>query len=260
MPHPIRSSRPFRLTAGAAGIAALALAPAASADGGAYDGARVQQAAGTSAAAITSAVDAFRADLGGQNNGVAPGSQGAGRREINWDAVPDALAAPANLPLDQFRGRGALFATPGKGVRVSANQGIAPIEFDELDRRSSARFTTFSPQRLFTSVGSNVTDVRFVVPGSATSATVSGFGAVFTDVDRPGSTRIAYYDRSNRVLGRYVVPASPGSETLSFLGARFPGARVARVRITTGDAPIGTQRRGVDVAAMDDFVYGEPSA
>ena len=261
-----RSPRPFRLAAGALGAlgaaAALAFAPSAqAADGRAMDDGRVQQAAGTSAAAIQSAVDAFRADLGGQNNGVTPGSQGAGRREINWDAVPDALAAPANLPLDQFRARGALFATPGQGVRVSANQGVAPIEFDELDRRSSARFATFSPQRLFTAVGSNVTDVRFVVPGSNTPATVSGFGAVFTDVDHLGSSRIAYYDRSNRLLARYLVPASPGSETLSFLGVNFPGERVARVRITSGNAPIGVrERRGVDVAAMDDFVYAEPSA
>ena len=60
------------------------------ADGGAPP-VNVQQAAGTSAAAIQSAVDAYRADLGALNPNVA-GSFGSGRREINWD-VPDAFAA-----------------------------------------------------------------------------------------------------------------------------------------------------------------------
>ena len=249
-----------RLIPAVAGLAALAVVPAAEARS-AGSTPRVQQAAGTSAAAIQSAVDAYRADLGGANNANAPGTQPSGRREINWDAVPDTLAAPNDLPLDQFRGRGALFSTPGRGVRVSANQGIAPVEFDELDRRSSSRFATFSPQRLFTPVRSNVTDVHFVVPGSQTRATVSGFGAVFTDVDRLGSTVIAYYDRAGRRLGRYPVPASPGSETLSFLGVRFPARAVARVRIWSGNAPVGVaERRGTDVVAMDDFVYGEPGA
>ena len=61
------------------------------ADGGAPP-VNVQQAAGTSAAAIQSAVDAYRADLGALNPSVA-GSFGSGRREINWDGVPDAFAA-----------------------------------------------------------------------------------------------------------------------------------------------------------------------
>ena len=83
---------------------------------------------------------------------------------------------------------------------------------------------------------------------------------MFTDVDLPNSTRIAYYDRWNRPLGTYAVPASPGSESLSFLGVRFKQARVARVRIQSGNAAIGqwSDSDYRDVVAMDDFVYGEP--
>ncbi len=52
-------------------------------------------ATGADPAAIQAAVDAFRTDLGG-NNGVG-GSFATGRREINWDGVPDAFSAPNAL-------------------------------------------------------------------------------------------------------------------------------------------------------------------
>src|SRR5919201_4156774 len=57
---------------------------------------------GADAAAIQGTVDAFRAELG-SNNGVGNGGTfAAGRREINWDGVPDQFADPNDLPLDFF--------------------------------------------------------------------------------------------------------------------------------------------------------------
>ena len=50
----------------------------------------VQQAAGTSAQAIQSAVEAYRQDLGDN------------RQEINWDGVPNTFAAPNAFPADFF--------------------------------------------------------------------------------------------------------------------------------------------------------------
>ena len=46
---------------------------------------------------IQAEVAAFQNALGTLNPNVA-GSFGSGRREINWDGVPDALSAPNNLP------------------------------------------------------------------------------------------------------------------------------------------------------------------
>ena len=114
--------------------------------------------------------------------------------------MPDDLAAPDRLPPDFFNTtspRGAVFAK-GRGVQVSAdaaNPTAAPVEFGHLDPENEARFRTFSAQRLFAPLGSNVMEVRFVVPGEETPAAVSGFGAVFTDVDRARSTQLEFLDR-----------------------------------------------------------------
>ena len=251
-----------RMSLAVAAAAVTVAAPAAASAHAHRPALSVEQAAGTSPTAIQSAVDAYRADLGTLNPNMA-GSFGSGRREINWDGVPDAFAAPNNLPPDFFNRnspRGALFSTRGSAVQVSANAGVAPVEFGNLNPTYSSLFRTFSPQRLFTGVGSNKVTVRFFVPGSSTPATTSGFGAVFTDVDRRG-TKIAYYDARGRRLAKLAVPASPGNETLSFLGVRFQNARVGRVRITSGTAiPGQSERRGRDAVVMDDFIYGEPGA
>jgi hypothetical protein len=56
---------------------------------------------GVNVAAVTPTVDAFRSALGGLNPNVV-GSLGTGRREINWDGVPDTFAAPNLLPGNFF--------------------------------------------------------------------------------------------------------------------------------------------------------------
>lgn len=64
---------------------------------------------------ITAIVNQYRAVLGDPNNGGAPGAHSTGRREINWDGVPDEEPpAPNFLPADFFnaatkpRARGAM--------------------------------------------------------------------------------------------------------------------------------------------------------
>jgi hypothetical protein len=228
----------------------------------------VVSATGANAAAIQPTVDAFRTALGTLNPNVA-GSVGSGRREINWDGVPEGSSAPNNLPLQIFNitsPRGVVFSTPGTGFQVSATAGnstATPIEFGNLNPSYPTIFQTFSSPKLFTPLGSNVTDVAFFVPGSYTPATVSGFGAVFTDVDTANVTSIAYFDFNGTSLGTFFVPATAGSETLSFLGVTFnAGERVGRVRITTGNAAVGPNDAppGTDIVVMDDFIYGEPVA
>ena len=65
--------------------------------------------------------------------------------------------------------------------------------------------------------------------------------------------------RSCRSLGRFRVPAADNG--LSFLGVAFPTPIVARVRIVYGNTALGPDESAtVDVAVMDDFIFGEPQA
>lgn len=221
----------------------------------------VLSAAGANAVAIQGTVDAFRTSLGTLNANVA-GSFGSGRREINWDGVPNAFSAPNNLPANFFNSnspRGAVFATPGTGFQVSANAGVAPVEFGNIDPNYPGIFTTFSPQRLFTALGSNIVDINFFVPGTSTAALTSGFGSVFTDVDLANTTSIEFFNVLNASLGQFFVPNAVGDETLSFLGVRFTeGSVVSRVRITSGNQILAPGNTANDLVVMDDFIYGEP--
>jgi len=225
----------------------------------------VFEASGAEPADIQSAVDGFRAFLGNLNPNV-PGSFADGRREINWDAVPDAFSAPNLLPSNFFNAnspRGAVFVTPGTGFEVSAdndNPTQTPILFGDINPVFPQFFSTFSPQRLFTALNSNITETLFFVPGSSTSATTDGFGSVFTDVNRDDSTKIEYFDVNGRLLfSRNVLPGTTSRGSLSFLGVGFDaGERVFLVRITSGNRP--PIRPSRDVVMMDDFIYGEPQA
>lgn len=139
----------------------------------------IRSAGGSDATAIQATVDQFRVDLGGSNNGVG-GSFAGGRREINWDDVPDLHAAPDPLPANYYNSespRGVMLATPGTSLQVSAdssNPTLANPEFGHIDPSYPSFFRPYSQQRMFTARGSTITDVEFFIPGTLTPATVSG--------------------------------------------------------------------------------------
>jgi len=238
----------------------------------------VRQAAGPDAAAITGARDQFREDLGGGTTPGQNGSFGGLRREINWDGTPDNLSAPNELPANFFQARGAIFTGPGTGFMVSGDDNNPPdpdpdqLEFANFHFSYPFALGVFSAQKLFIPLGTTVYDVVFTVPGTDTPAWTKGFGAVFSDVDGPGSS-IEYFDPSGKSLAKLEAPPAPGNEGLSFVGATFnAGERVARVRITNGtlavdeqsfgavNSPDVTQGGSGDLVALDDFLYGEPTA
>jgi hypothetical protein len=226
----------------------------------AWAGPVVREASGPTVASIQAVVDQFRADLG-PNNGVAGGSQSGGRREINWDGG-GAAAAPTFDPtlLTRFAARGATFVTAGSGFETS---GAPSAEFGDINPSYPGLFAPFSPPRLFIALNTNVMDVLFNVPGNiAVRAGVTGFGAVFTDVDAATSTRLQFFTPDGALLFERTVPAATGNETQSFLGVSFDkGEIVGRVRIVSGNAALGPDEAGaLDVVAMDDFIYGEPVA
>jgi hypothetical protein len=232
--------------------------------------AAVFQAAGPNASSIQGTVDDFRVALGGPNNGNAAGPLNSGRREINWDGGGSSATAVGATPFDVFLNtRGNRSTTPGPGFVQAPPSGMATL----FGNPSYATiFKPFSPLRLFTPIGSNVTDTSFFIPGTAgaTPALTRGFGVVFTDVDLPdgsgpgnkrgnrhASTLVEYLGADGSTLFSSFVAASPGDGGLSFLGIVFNDARIARVRITAGGVIPGADD-SEDVVVMDDFIYGEP--
>jgi hypothetical protein len=232
----------------------------------------VFQAAGPATLSIQGSVDQFRAAV----------SVLGGRREINWDGGNPANEA-TTIAGNPFAGflvtRGALFTTPdGTGfVQAPASTVVPPGGLAGFFNNPTyaTSFRAFSASRLFSAIGGRVTDVNFFVPGGGNiPATVSGFGAVFTDVDQPNgsgpaqkrgnrhaSTLVEYYGANGELLFSSFVPAAPGDGGFSFFGIVFPDARIARVRITSGDvAPGPNDSEKDDVVMMDDFIFGEPHA
>jgi len=234
----------------------------------------VFETSGVTPADIEPTVNAFRHHLG-HNNGIG-GTFIGGRREINWDGVPDQFAAPNLMPANFFNSnspRGVVFFTPGTGFQVSANSinpTNTPVRFGNIRANFPNIFSTFSPQRLFTALDSNITEALFFIPGTTQSATVRGFGVVFTDVNNDSSTTIDYLDvNGNLLLSRDVLPGPNVRGSLSFLGVIFDSPDVFLVRITSGNTILKTPAAVTsndsatadltqDVVVMDDFVYGEP--
>jgi len=240
----------------------------------------VFQAAGKDVASIQSSVDAFRAALGNPNNGNG-GPMDTGRREINWDGVggADTTTTVPVTPFNVFLNtRGSQFTTPGIGLTQAPAsgglQGGLAVLFNNPSYGTILK--PFSNMRLFTPVGSNITEALFFRPGSNGSipATVTGFGAVFTDVDQPdgsgpgekrgnrgATTLMEFFGVNGELLFSSFVPSSPGDGSQSFFGVKFNDARIARVKITTGDvAPGPDDDSNNDIVVMDDFIYGEPKA
>jgi hypothetical protein len=220
------------------------------------------EAAGSDPASITTTRDAFRVAVGGGTVAGANGSFGGVRREINWDGVPGTAADPNPMPANFFNSnspRGLGLSTPGTGFMVSANAGLStPTLFG-----FGSDFQTFSAQRLFTAINSNITDVSFFEPGTSNAATTSAFGVIFVDVEVANLTRLEFFDENDQLIfSRFALAA--GNQGLSFVGAvANAGETISRVRITSGLNTIVSN--GVlgnpndDVVVMDDFIYAEPT-
>ena len=210
---------------------------------------------------IAAKVDEFRAALGGSLNAPNTPPADSGRREINWDGVPAALTNIDTFPATFFNvnsKRGVVFTTPGTGLRIDST------DFAAVNAGLGSQFKFFSPKKLFMPVGSNQVDVDFKLAGTSTNGLVKGFGVVFSDVDRAGSTTIEFFDAQDVRIAVLRAPNHNGAQLLSFSGAVFTTPVIARVRITSGDAALTPTSVDIsaggtnDLVVMDDFVYGEP--
>ena len=237
-------------------------------------------AAGADAASILDSVNGFRDALGALNpNG--PTSFAVGRREVNWDGAPASAAQPNFFAGDFFnakfdgapngRIRGVEFSTNGNGFFVSSDPGdVGPQQPAAGNFGFPIDFPAFSPNRLFSPVGSVVTEVEFFLPGTNTPALTRGLGVVFLDVELANLTSIEYFDAQGNSLDKiFVEPvngdnlAMRGVGGFSFAGRAFDDSIIASAIITTGNSrllPDGSFEAIKDSVVMDDFIFGETQA
>ena len=264
----------IKIIAGAMAAASLYIPSAWSAAPVVYSG---------SGADATTAIDAFRAAIGGVKNTAGP--EASGRREINWDGVKlDGTDANPNtqvvdmgntviIPVDRFRNQGALFEDP---YAVSGNG------FSSVNPGTAGQFPAFSPNNTFVMQDQTPYqfDDRFIgqsftIPGTTTSAGTRGFGAIFIDTEKAGSSSIEYFGHDTAgheiSLGTFAVPTGASGEP-QFLGVLFDNAVVTDVNLTVGTNALfnfdGTSfqsfgaenlAHGTDLVVTDDFVFAEPT-
>lgn len=213
---------------------------------------------------ITATVNEFRQLLGEHLNNQ-PNNAG-GRREIDWDGIPDSLIGEP-LPADFFnpvgntapagRQRGLVYSSTGTFM-VSDNN------FATINVEASSEFQTFSGKRAFANVSSNLWEVNPKKPGTAIDGTIRGFGIVFSDVDKPNSTSIEFF-QEEKSLGKFFVPARNTTSSFSFLGVYFNKDKVTKVRVQH-DGFLAANEKDIsqggahDLVILDDFIYDEPIA
>jgi hypothetical protein len=220
----------------------------------------------TSTGNIENDVNKFRQLLGDPLNTVTGVT--TGRREINWDGVPDSLVGK-QLPNDFFnptetgapvaRQRGLAYLPGGGEFRISN------ANFIEVNSQAAAQFSSFSGNKTFANISSNLWPVDFQVAGQQKAAAVKGFGAVFSDVDLNNSTSLEFFNGA-KSLGKYFVPPHNATGSFSFLGVYFKnGETITRVLVShkgflSGGSKDVTDNGPDDLIVLDDFLYSEPLA
>lgn len=224
---------------------------------------------GGGTADATTALNSFLTAIGGGNNGGLVGTQPTGHRRVNWDGVPipaagtdfDIDANTIGMAVDRFVGRGALY----QEVYAVSNNGFSSVNPDV-----AGQFPAFTPAKTFAMFNDNLIEQSFTVPGSLTSASTRGFGAIFLDAELADTSSIEYFNGATS-LGKFSVPVTPISGGASFLGVLFDNPLVTDVTLTLGNATLFSFENGVitsggaetlgdfkDLAVTDDFVFAEP--
>lgn len=205
-------------------------------------------------------MEEFRAALGLIN--ITHGAT-TGRREINWDGVPDSLL---NKPLP-----GNFFNPVGSGAPVALQRGlvyddgefeVSATNFSHLNSEAPGELPAFSGTKTFANVSRLEWPVGFEVAGEKTPASVKAFGLVITDIDVEGSVSVEFF-AGDKSLGKFFPPAHDGSSAFSFFGVSFKNERVTKVMVhhqgALADGQKDVSQGGPkDLVVFDDLIYSEP--
>lgn len=228
---------------------------------------------GGGSTAAPNAENAFKAAIGGTDNGAIPREQSSGLRDVNWDGIPtdgsDSLGATSinahtvSLPPSRVQ---------SWGLRVNGPLAVSDDAFASANAGTNNKLHPFTSPSLAAPFNTNTLELDVIAPtapGSAPAAAATrGLGAIFTNVNLPNTTWIDYYNGDSLVSRVFAPTAAAGAA--SFAGALFPSAIVTKVVITLGTAMIfswdgssvtaGPANSGsTDLVAADDVVLAEPA-
>jgi hypothetical protein len=230
---------------------------------------------GTNQETSKAALAAFQEAVGGSN-----------ASKITWDGVkldgtdinPNTkiidFGKTVEIPVDRFKGAGAIFADP---YTVSGDG------FASINPHTAQDFIAFSPKNTFAmfdpesgKFADRFIQQTFVLNGTDTTAGTRGFGAIFTDVELQNSSSIEYFgtdDYGNKVsLGKFAVPTGKSGDS-QFVGVVFDAPIITEVSLTLGSNALfsfdgqHTQafggenfEYGIDLVVTDDFMFAKPEA
>jgi hypothetical protein len=247
--------------------------PVAAVSAGVFTGGNTGNAT-TAAQALAS----FETSIGGVKN-TAPSPQNGGFRTITWDGVKvdgtDSVAGlhsttvitpghTVGIPLNRFQGQGVFFGA----VYAVSNDG-----FVDVNPNVSGLFPTFSTPNTFAMFNDNGIDFKFVTASTPNTAPADaesrGFGAIFLNVQQPGTT-IQYFN-GNTLIDTVNVPTNASAGTAIFAGELFTKAIVTNVLLTLGNGVIfkfdgttvtsgGANTATNNLVAVDDWAFAEPVA
>ncbi len=212
---------------------------------------------------ISTKMDEFRALLGRLNTTTG---NTVGRREINWDSVPDSLTDKP-LPNNFFNPTGAnapVARQRGLVYQVESEIMVSKMNFAAVNPVAASQFIPFSGNKSFAVANSNLWPIEFRVAGQTNIAAVKGLGIVFNDVDKSNSTAIEFFNEASS-LGKFFVPAHNDNSNFSFLGVYFKNKMVTKIMVShegilmEGEKDI-SQGGSKDLVTLDDFIYSEPIA
>jgi hypothetical protein len=225
----------------------------------------------------------FQAAIGGSKN-TSPAPQPSGFRTITWDGVKvdgsDAVSGPnsttvitlghtVGIPLNRFQNQGLFFGA----IYAVSNDGFMDVNPSVGGGFNPVLFPAFSAPNTFAMFNDNGIDFKFVLPATPFSPPVSavsrGFGAIFLNVQQPGTT-IQYFHGST-VLDTLNVPTNNTAGAAVFAGELFNSPIVTNILLTLGQGVIfkfdGTtvtsgsaNSASNNLVATDDFLFAEPQA
>lgn len=213
---------------------------------------------------ITEKVTVFKNQLGVLN--TTTGVTG-GRREINWDALPDSFAL-SDIPKDFFNPVGANavlqrqrgFEYDAQGSFRSSKQGFAeikPVAISDIE--------AFSGTKTFANVTAPAWPAAFKVAGQTTPAAISSIGVVFVGVDLANTTYIEPFEGS-KSLGKFFAEPHNNESPFSFVAVTFNNPKITSVKVVHGNGLIESSDVDIsnggtkDLVVLDDIIYSEPVA